>query len=147
MQIVQRALVVAMVVAITLLTVSCGNTGRTIKVKDFESHQWSASEDFYYDNSDTLSRRDISLVVRYDKGYVADSVAMTILTVSPDSLVFEEPFTLHIPRLGNLRPEEQSFVYRSNVLLARSGRYLFRLTPLAPVEGIESIGIIVGEKQ
>lgn len=147
MQIILRRIVVVAVATMALVMVSCGNTGRTVEVKDFENSQWSAPEDFYYDNSDTLSRRDISLVVRYDKGYVADSVAMTILTVSPDSLVFEEPFTLHIPRLGNLRPEEQSFVYRSNVLLARSGRYLFRLTPLAPVEGIESIGIIVGEEQ
>ena len=56
----------------------------------------------------------------------------------PSCYILEEPCPL---------PEEQSFVYRSNVLLARSGRYLFRLTPLAPVEGIESIGIIVGEKQ
>lgn len=147
MQIILRRIVVVAVATMALVMVSCGNTGRTVEVKDFENSQWSAPEDFYYDNSDTLSRRDISLVVRYDKGYVADSVAMTILTISPDSLVFEEPFTLHIPRLGNLRPEEQSFVYRSNVLLARSGRYLFRLTPLAPVEGIESIGIIVGEEQ
>lgn len=147
MQIILRRIVVVAVATMALVMVSCGNTGRTVEVKDFENSQWSAPEDFYYDNSDTLSRRDISLVVRYDKGYVADSVAMTILTISPDSLVFEEPFALHIPRLGNLRPEEQSFVYRSNVLLARSGRYLFRLTPLAPVEGIESIGIIVGEEQ
>lgn len=147
MQVILRYLMVAAVWAVTLVAMSCGNTGRTVEVRDFENSQWAAPEDFYYDNSDTLSHRDISLVVRYDKGYVADSVAMTILTVSPDSLVFEEPFTLHIPRLGNLRPEEQSFVYRSNVLLARPGRYLFRLTPLAPVEGIESIGIVVGEEQ
>lgn len=133
--------------AATLLSATaCSNrTGRSVEVHDLENRVWSAPQDFYYDNSDTLLQRDISIVVRYDRGYVADSVAMNILCVSPDSLVFEEPFTLRIPRIGDMRPEEHSFVYRHNVQLARTGRYLFRLTPKAPAQGIASVGIVVDE--
>jgi hypothetical protein len=83
--------------------------------------------------------------VRYGKGYVADSVAMSILCVAPDSLVVEEPFTLHIPHIGDLRPEEHTFVYRRNAVLSTKGRYIFRLTPHNAVEGISSVGLIISE--
>ena len=134
---------VAVIVATVM--VACGNTGHTVAVEDVESRVWSEPMDFYYDNSDTLSLRDVSIVVRYEGKEVADSVAMDILTVSPDSLVYEEPFTLHIPRLADMRPEEHTFLYRRRVLLSRPGRYLFRLTPNAPAEGVSSIGIVVGD--
>ena len=141
MRSVVNGFVVAIIVAIM---VACGNTGRTVVVEDIESRVWSEPRDFFYDNSDTLALRDISIVVRYEGSRVADSVAMDILTISPDSLVYEEPFTLHIPRLADMRPDEHTFIYRRNVLLARPGRYLFRLTPHAPAEGIASMGIVVG---
>lgn len=114
-------------------------------VNDTENDRWSTVEEFYYDNVDTLTRRDISIVVRYGHGYTADSVAMSILSISPDSLVFEEPFTLRIPRLGDMRPAEHTFLYRRNVLLAKEGRYIFRLKPDAVVEGISSVGLVITE--
>ena len=142
----RRCVINILVVAVIAAVVAaCGNTGRTVAVEDIESRVWSEPQDFFYDNSDTLALRDISIVVRYEGSRVADTVAMDILTISPDSLVYEEPFTLHIPRLGDMRPDEHTFLYRRSVLLARSGRYLFRLTPHAPAEGIASIGIVVGD--
>ena len=114
-------------------------------VNDTENDRWSTVEEFYYDNVDTLTRRDISIVVRYGHGYTADSVAMSILSISPDSLVFEEPFKLRIPRLGDMRPAEHTFLYRRNVLLAKEGRYTFRLKPDAVVEGISSVGLVITE--
>jgi len=119
--------------------------GRSVVVNDTENDRWSTVEEFYYDNVDTLTRRDISIVVRYGHGYTADSVAMSILSISPDSLVFEEPFKLRIPRLGDMRPAEHTFLYRRNVLLAKEGRYTFRLKPDAVVEGISSVGLVITE--
>lgn len=129
---------------LTLLFVGCSTHQMSdIEMHDTERKVWNSIEEFYYDNADTLSLRDISIVVRYDKGYVADSVAMSIVSISPDSLVVEEPFTLHIPRLSNLRPETQTFVYRRNALLKTPGRYRFRLTPHTAIEGINSVGIAI----
>ena len=78
-------------------------------------------------------------------GYVADSVVLNILCISPDSLVVEESFTLHIPHLSDMRPEVQHFPYRSNVVLAKRGRYHFRLRPQEVVEGISSVGLMISE--
>ena len=131
---------------ITLMMTSCGSEERTVQMHDTEAKTWSKSEKFKYENSDTLHRRKILITVRYDGDYVADSVPLKILTISPDSMVLEEDFTLHIPHLADMRPEEHTFVYRSNVLLKRSGEYRFRLTPLEPIDGIASVGLIVDER-
>ena len=130
--------------ALALFALGCDGRQRgDVEMHDTERKMWNSIEEFYYDNVDTISLRDISIVVRYDKGYVADSVAMNIVSISPDSLVVEEPFTLHIPRLSDLRPETQIFPYRHNALLKTPGRYRFRLTPHTPIEGISSVGIAI----
>jgi hypothetical protein len=130
-----------------VVMVACGNTQRTVVMHDNEHNSWDDYEDFYYDNSDTLGKRDIDIVVRYGKGYTADSVSMSILCVSPDSLVCEEPFTIHIPHLADMRPEVQTFPYRHNVVLSNKGRYLFRLRPDCAIEGITSVGLAISEAE
>ena len=126
---------------------SCGGGGsRSIEMHDRYGSVWFDTEEFVYDNSDTLYRRNISITVRYDGDYVSDSVPLKILTVSPDSMVYEEDFKLHIPHLADMRPDEHTFIYRSNVLLKRSGEYRFRITPLEPIDGIASVGLIVDER-
>lgn len=127
------------------IMVACGTTPRTVVMHDNERNVWAEYEDFYYDNADTLTKRDIAIVVRYGKGYVADSVALSILCVSPDSLVSEEPFTIHIPHLADMRPEVQTFPYRRNVVLGTKGRYLFRLRPDTSIEGITSVGLAISD--
>lgn len=134
-------------ISLMIFALSCGGGGsHSVEMHDSVGNVWWEAEEFSYDNSDTLYRRNISINVRYSGDYVADSVPLKILTISPDSMVLEEDFTLHIPRLADMRPKEQTFVYRSNVLLKRSGVYRFRLTPQQPVEGIASVGLIVDER-
>ena len=140
----RRLIYVALMVIATLFT-SCNQPNHKVEMHDMEECVWATAEEFVYNNSDSLSQRDISIVVRYSSDYVADSVAMHILTISPDSMVVEEPFTLRIPRIKEVRPEEQTFIYRRNVVLSRKGEYHFRLTPDSLVDGISSIGIMVGE--
>ena len=140
-----KALRYILLAIVSIVMVACGNTTRTVVMHDNERSSWAEYEDFYYDNSDTLGRRDIAIVVRYSKGYVADSVALSILCVSPDSLVSEEPFTIHIPHLADMRPEVQTFPYRRNVVLSSKGRYLFRLRPDTAIEGITSVGLSISD--
>ena len=140
----QRLIYLA-IVAFASLMVACNEQSHTIEMHDMAKSVWSTAEEYHYDNADSLSKRDISIVVRYGADYVADSVSLRILAISPDSLVTEEPFTLRIPRIKEVRPEEQTFLYRRNVVLRRKGEYLFRLTPDSIVEGISSIGIMVSE--
>lgn len=136
-----RWLILPLMVAV----VACGGTERKAVVHDIEGEVWSEAEEFRYTNEDSLSKRDLSIVVRYSMSYVADSLPLRVLTISPDSMLLEEPFTLRIPHLADMYPEEQSFVYRSNVVLRRKGDYIFRLTPEHPIEGISAVGIVVSE--
>jgi hypothetical protein len=140
-------LIYVVVVAMAMVVVSCKETQHSVKMHDMETSAWGAVEEFVYDNSDSLSKRDLSIVVRYGSGYVADSVNVRVLTISPDSMVVEEPFTLRIPRIKEVRPMEQTFLYRRNVVLGRKGEYRFRITPDTLVEGISSVGIMVGEPE
>ncbi|MBO5881702.1 MAG: hypothetical protein J6Q21_00515 [Alistipes sp.] len=140
-----RRLIYVVVVAMAMVVVSCKETQHSVKMHDMETSVWGAVEEFVYDNSDSLSKRDLSIVVRYGSGYVADSVNVRVLAISPDSMVVEEPFTLRIPRIKEVRPMEQTFLYRRNVVLGRKGEYRFRITPDTIVEGISSVGIMVGE--
>ena len=132
--------------AVVAIATACNTTPRTVEVVDHEGSVWSSAEEIVYDNQDSLCSRDIKIVVRYDRTYKADSIALRVLTVAPDSMVLEEDFTLHIPHLADMRPDEHTFIYRSNVLLKRSGEYRFRVTPLEPIDGIASVGLIVGER-
>lgn len=134
-----------LLLAVVSVAVACNTTPRTVEVIDHEGSVWSSAEEIYYTNQDSLLKRDIKIVVRYDRTYKADSIALRVLTVAPDSMVLEEPFVLRVPRLSDLRPEEQTFVYRSNVVLKHKGDYLFRLTPETAVEGIASVGLIIEE--
>ena len=140
-----RRLIFLALVAMSMLAVACNEQRHSVDMHDMQRCTWSGAEEFVYQNTDSLSKRDISIVVRYGSDYVADSVSLRILAISPDSLVTEEPFTLRIPRIKEVRPEEQTFIYRRNVVLSRKGEYHFRLTPDSLVEGISSIGIMVGE--
>ena len=142
----QRLIYLA-IVALSALCVACNEPQHSIEMHDMDEAVWSNAEEFTYDNQDSLSKRDISIVVRYGSDYVADSVSLRILAISPDSLVTEEPFTLRIPRIKEVRPEEQTFLYRKDVVLCRCGEYTFRITPDTLVEGISSVGLMIGETE
>lgn len=142
----QRLIYLA-IVALSALCVACNEPQHSIEMHDMDEAVWSNAEEFTYDNQDSLSKRDISIVVRYGSDYVADSVSVRILAISPDSLVTEEPFTLRIPRIKEVRPEEQTFLYRKDVVLGRCGEYTFRITPDTLVEGISSVGLMIGETE
>ena len=131
------------VVVVAAMGIACRGEQRAIEVHDQPTRGWEGVEEFVFQNDDSLSMREIAVVLRYDRGDVADSVALNILTISPDSLVLSEDMTLRIPRLGDMRPAEQSFIYRRGVVLQRKGEYRFRLTPQARVEGVSSVGLLV----
>ena len=142
----QRLIYLA-IVAFASLMVACNEQSHTIEMHDMAKSVWSTAEEYHYDNADSLSKRDISIVVRYGAEYVADSVCLRILAISPDSMVTAEPFTLRIPRIKEVRPEEQTFLYRKDAVLGRCGAYKFRITPDTIIEGVSSIGIMIGEPE
>ena len=73
----QRLIYLA-IVALSALCVACNEPQHSIEMHDMDEAVWSNAEEFTYDNQDSLSKRDISIVVRYGSDYVADSVSLRI---------------------------------------------------------------------
>ncbi|MBR5206709.1 MAG: hypothetical protein IKW52_06030 [Alistipes sp.] len=131
------------VVVGVVLMVACRGEQRSVEVHDQPTTGWECVEEFSFVNDDTLSMREIAVVLRYDRKDVVDTLSLNIVTISPDSLVLSENMTLRIPRLGDMRPAEQSFPYRRGVVLQRRGEYRFRLTPSVKAEGVGSVGLLI----
>ena len=130
-------------VVVVVLMVACRGQQRSVEVHDQPTAGWEGVEEFTFVNEDTLSMREIAVVLRYDRKDVVDTLSLNIVTISPDSLVLSENMTLRIPRLGDMRPAEQSFPYRRGVVLQRKGEYRFRLTPGMKADGVGSVGLLI----
>lgn len=82
-------------------------------------------------------------VLRCNDRFAEDTLTLRIATVTPDSLRFEEPFRLVIPRDESPAPlkREVAVPYRLRIRFTQSGDYRCILTPTRPVRGVEAVGI------
>ena len=126
----------------SLLLVGC-LTPENVLMTDVDMHNWDRFESVTYNNSDTLSLRKLNIAVRYNNDYKPTTLSMMVYVTTPDTLHFEEEITLNIhhPHSGNALATTESLPYRSNVVLAQKGYYIFAFTPHTEVRGIEAIGI------
>lgn len=112
-------------------------------MSDLAGYRWSEAACFTVDNDDTLSLRDLSIAVRYNRRLAADSIIVDITTLTPDSLRLEEQFTLYVPSTDEVQPVERIFPYRRNARLLREGAYRFAIAPSEEIKGVESVGLII----
>lgn len=75
-----------------MLVTSCLSPHQTV-VTDTGGGTWSESAEIEIPNADTVTPRDLYIVVRYNDSFRDDTLRLTIRTISPDSLVFEESYT------------------------------------------------------
>ena len=122
---------------------ACASGGTTVEMHDMADLRWSDTVHISVDNDDTLSMRDLSVVVRYNRQLKTDSVTVDITTMTPDSLRLEERFTLHIPPTNEVHAVERIFPYRRNARLLRSGIYQFTLSSQEEIVGVESVGLMI----
>lgn len=100
-----------------MLVTSCLSPHQTV-VTDTGGGTWSESAEIEIPNADTVTPRDLYIVVRYNDSFRDDTLRLTIRTISPDSLVFEESYTLGLPprRHPAALAEEASVPYRRHVI-------------------------------
>lgn len=123
--------------------VSCSSHSTKVEMSDMADYRWSETVELCLDNDDTLSLRDLSIVMRYNRSVSADSVVVDIATLTPDSLRLDERFTLYIPSTGEVQPVERIFPYRRGARLRREGTYRFTISSQEEVTGVESVGMII----
>ena len=125
-----------------LLVGGCLSPHQTV-VTDTGGGTWSESAEITLSNTDTVTPRDLYIVVRYNDSFRGDTLRLIVQTTSPDSLAYAEPFTLGIPpcRQPAALAGEVSVLYRRHVIFPDSGAYRIAFTPAVPVRGVEAIGV------
>lgn len=110
---------------------------------DVDAEAWSTPAEIVLPNTDTLALRDIGLFLRCNDRFAEDTLTVRIQVLAPDSLRFDEPFTLFVPRARTpaARMRLANIPYRRRVLLGRTGDYRLRVTPMRTVRGIEAVGV------
>jgi hypothetical protein len=110
---------------------------------DVES--WGDAESVTYNNSDTLSLRDINITIRYNDDFKQSVLPLKIEVITPDTLYFTDTVSLPLqhPSTAIAVATTESVPYRKRILLNKSGDYTFSFKPLSEVKGVEAIGIEV----
>ncbi len=86
--------------------------------------------------------------MRSNTAFDGDTLTLRIGVLTPDSLRCEESLLLSVPRGGSAAvARETQTVYRRNVVLADSGRYVFTVVPQRTVRGIEAVGLFPVRKR
>lgn len=116
---------------------------------DVDPARWSAAAEILLPNADTVTLRDAALFLRCNDRFTADTLTLRIATLTPDSLRFEEPFLLVIPRPEGPAALMREVVipYRRRILFTQSGDYRCIVTPTRPVRGVEAVGINLTKSQ
>lgn len=124
------------------LTVGCASPQGAF-VTDTNPSSWRKAATITVLNADTLSPRDLRIVIRSNEMFREDTMTLHIAVFAPDSLRYEEPFTLRIPpgHPAAAVGKETEIPYRLNAVLADSGDYRFIFTPARNVKGIEAVGL------
>ena len=104
---------------------------------------WSKAYSLTYENSDTLSLRNLNIAVRYNDDFKARVLPLKIGVTAPDARYFEEVVNLQIthPNSVPMATTVESLPYRSKAVLSQRGAYIFAFTPLIEVCGVEAIGV------
>ena len=137
-----RAAVRIVVAIIALVMFSC-IAPQSAHMVSVDMQSWSKVESVAYDNSDTLSQRNLNIAIRYNDDCKEVSLPLKIAITTPDRRVFEDTIALQLqhPATALTVATTESLPYRSKVVLNQKGTYSFAFEPLTSVRGVEAIGI------
>ena len=108
-----------------------------------DMRSWSGAESLTYENSDTLSLRNLNIALRYNDHFKQAILPLKIVVTTPDQRHFEEVVELQLrhPSAALAIATTESVPYRTDVLLSQKGCYTFAFEPQSEVRGVEAIGI------
>lgn len=117
-----------------------------VEMSAVNPREWREPESVLFENNDTLSLRRLSIALRYNHNFKQDTLSVQVNVSLPDARQFSECVTLRID--GNGRASSpfamsESVAYREHSLLSQRGSYIFTISPLYAVRGIEAVGIEV----
>lgn len=112
-------------------------------MEDVNPYGWHSEVAIEVPNGDTVTLRDLYLALRTNRRFRADSLAVTIQLLTPDSCHYSEQvnFCLKHHRSPAALRTIHELPYRRWAKFDRIGTYTLRITPLKEQEGIEAVGI------
>ena len=131
-----------LIAIVALLMVSCGKDAY-VDMKAVDPDCWERSVSIFYENEDTESLHNLSVALRYNNDFEADTLSVVVHTSLPDAHQFREQFMLSLKRDYSSAAVTASELvpYRDSSLLSQIGCYIFTITPCRAVKGIEAVGI------
>ena len=134
------ARIVATMVAIAMCSCLAPQNSLMVGV---DMRSWSGAESLTYENSDTITLRNLAIALRYNDNFNQSILPLKIGVTTPDARYFEEvvEFRLQHPNTALSVATTESVPYRADVLLSQKGCYTFTFEPQSEVCGIEAIGV------
>lgn len=112
---------------------------------DVDSSRWEQTATVTYENTDTTTLYDMSVVLHVSPRFDMRQMTFDIEILSPDSMRMREQVTLAIIDKDSVAADaygkDVEAPYRRRVRLHRKGAYAVRLTPLPPVAEVEAAGV------
>lgn len=108
---------------------------------DVDPAGWSGWTALVYENTDTLTRRNVSLSLRYNADASPREGTYYVAIASPSGDVKEDGVQVALdPATGN-NLYEARVLLGSGVHFAESGRYVFNVKPAVPTFGVWSVAL------
>lgn len=131
-----------------LLAAGCISEHQSFAV-DIDTRCWAAPATLTVPNADTVTLRDVRLTLRHDLSFDGAPIGVTVRTVRPDSVQYEEHFVLRPSADGRSAAaiHDVTLPYRLRVRFDREGDYLITLTPDRPAGGVLAVGVDIVESK
>ncbi len=125
-----------------LLMSGCVTPCRCVAV-DVRDGIWDTSVAIRVDNADTVTLHNAVIFLRCNERFSQDTLTLSVMTTTPDSLRCEENLRLVVPPQVTPAPlsGEVTVTYRERIRWDRLGVYTIQITPVRPVRGVEAVGI------
>lgn len=116
---------------------------------DVDPFRWERGAEIRLPNADTVSLRDAEVFLRCNDRFAEDTLTLRIATIAPDSLRFEEPFLLVIPRGESPAPlmREVAVPYRIRIRFITERRLPLHPHADTSVRGVEAVGVNIEKSE
>ena len=132
------------ILVVVLATALCSCLApQNVEMASVDMRSWDDAKSITYDNSDTLSLRNLNIAIRYNSDLKQATLPLKFVVTTPDARSFTDTVRLKLrhPSTTVSVATTESLPYRTDILLNQKGRYIFSFEPLSRVRGVEAIGI------
>ena len=138
-----RRVLVGILCCIVASLSSCNVVPDMVVMKDVNVNDWHEAVTLEFDNN-TEQICDLNIMLHINSRFDAQQIALQIKMFSPDSLFHTEQVLLPSPvewSKPTASSTDMEIPYRRNVSLRHKGKYIFEITPLEDISGVEAAGI------